>query len=178
MDLNRIVDSESTLKAISTLPHEEGEVVFCSDTNKVYIWKEGKFVELTLDCQTGEGLSISMYELNQQIVSQLPDMNNDDLYELRNELNKFHKQKRGTYYMMLCAERSYYTVFVAHTGFLDAIDNTFGHEVLDCMSHVGDMKTYVINEDDIELWFTDGNGTECMHLFPYDAGIVDFWEGM
>lgn len=177
MEFNRIVDSEKTLKTISKLSHQEGEVVFCQDTNRCYIWQNGEYQVLTIDCASGEGLQMTLYDLNKNIIEQLPVMDESAREELNQAVNKFHEDKHAKYYMLLCHERHYYTVFVARTGLVSIYHNSsFGKDLLECVDCVGQIKTYEVNDNEIEIWFTDDQGTDCMHLFPYDAGVVEFWE--
>ena len=78
---------------------------------------------------------------------------------------------------MLSWELHYFTVFVQSYFMIDFnTEEQFGDAVIDCLSYVGDIKSIELGDyNDVEIWITTfNNQTECIHLFPYDNGIVPF----
>ena len=63
------VKNQAILNALQN--HEDGEVCFIEDTNQYMMYKDETWIPINAD-MTSEGLQINLYELNKQIVSQLP----------------------------------------------------------------------------------------------------------
>ena len=79
----------------------------------------------------------------------------------------------NNYYLMLCRDYHYYTVFPYEP---KITADSFGKSVLDCLADVGKIKTLDQNEEQgaIEIWMSINDNIYMFYLFGYDAGVVDF----
>jgi hypothetical protein len=114
------------------------------------------------------GLNMKLYDLNKQVISQLPNLT--EFNEIIENINEFSKSTNNIHYMLYGKEQSYFTVFKKE----DNNTETLGEAIIDCLTNVGDIKTIELTEakDAFEIWVTiDGEAT-CLYLFPYDSGIV------
>ena len=61
----------------------------------------------------GKGeVNMSLYEINQSIISQLPVYDESQIEDLKTRINEWeNKYFEGHFYMLLCREINYYTVF-------------------------------------------------------------------
>lgn len=166
-------------KYLSTINNfHKGEVVYLSDDEKFVMYDGEKFIDIPEKVQmTGEGLSMSMYELNKTIMSQLPVKETyADLSEERNLINDFHKKNGCRFYMLLCKDISYYTVFENEK--IKVSDfGTLGHAVLECAQDVGKIISADLTEDQgaIEIWVrTLEEDNLCMYLFNCEGLVVSF----
>ncbi len=134
---------------------------------KYYIWKENNWHEVKMN---ESGFELSLYDMNKQIIAQLPDLTDWDRVEIL--LNEFYQVHHNTYYMMYGKEISYFTVFKVCKPHL------FGSVVMDCIPNVGTVKAIDLTEakDAIEIWTIYNDEPTCLYLFPYDMGIVEVGE--
>ena len=115
------------------------------------------------------GISMNLYDINKQVISQLPDLDADELQSKRQLINNYCTKNANTFYMLLCREINYFTLF--HRSSSEADD--LGKEALLCAKDIGTIKA--IDENDcgaIEFWVADEENTYVMLLFPYDSGVI------
>lgn len=126
---------------------------------------------------------MTLYDLNRQMVKSLPPMDNDGKVAFINNIfNKFIEKDSNKYYMLLCKELSYFTVF--HKD--DINTDNFAETVHQLLSERGTIITAgwdnEENQNSIEYWVSvktpienNPNYTEiyCFYLFRYDEGIVE-----
>ncbi len=153
----------------------EGQRAYSPETKKLYIYTNNKW-----ELVTGESsLGLTMYDINKQLISQLPILNQEQQLEAIDSIQKFLNESNNHYYMLLCKEISYYTVFVLKDEsmcpqqFSLAVD-----EILACAEYIGDIKS--VNRDNdadgIEIWVhprKEDSEPIVMYLFGYDAGIIE-----
>lgn len=154
-----------THKSLVALPRvEENEVAYVEKENRYF-----KYVNKVWEPVEPEGtLSIgNVYEMNQQIVSQMPKLTEEQILQAIETVKGFAKE--GKYYMLLCNELKYYTVFVKDNGHYD-----LPTEVVECAAELGDLKGVDIDENGaIEIWVHPHNDEpHAMYFFNYDAGVV------
>jgi hypothetical protein len=144
----------------------DGTLIYEESTQKFYVLQEGVFKP----CLPPEAnISMTAYELNKQIITQLPNINNEDMVRGLEEINEFIDEMKNVYYMLLCKELSYYTVFV-HTGLSG---ERLCDVVVECAGNVGCVKSIERNEHGaIEIWVSKNEDSYAMYFFPYDGGIV------
>ena len=145
----------------------DGEVVIDAITEKVMIYHEGKWVPVTSD---GAGLSLGLYDLNKQIIAQLPEL--ADLNKAIQTIGALHEMYHNKYYMLYGKEISYFTLFKLIE------PQYFAQEVLDCLRNVGKIKAIDPDEPGtaVEIWVETDDGPTCLYLFPYDSGLVQVGE--
>ena len=60
---------------------------------------------------------MSLYDLNKNIISQLPSLGEEDIERIKNEINTFDDDNKNLHYMLLCNELHYYTILIGvHIG--------------------------------------------------------------
>lgn len=118
-------------------------------------------------------LGISEYEMNKMIISQLPDLDEIQLnnrIELIDDYTHSHINTPG-YYMLLCNELKYYTVFIVDDDYMENAADV----VIECLETMGHIKEICYNEDKtaLECWIQDfTNEIHMFMLFNYEWGIV------
>ena len=145
----------------------EGEIIQDTVSGKYAMWHENAWQFIQME---GGGIELGIYDMNKQIITQLPALTNlDEKAQLINELDN---QWRNKYYMLYGKEISYFTLFVMKERCV------FGHEVIECLKNVGVIKAIDLTEenDAIEAWVDNEGEATCLYLFPYDNGIVQVGE--
>lgn len=127
--------------------------------------------ELTKVEGSGE-VSMSLYEINQNIIAQLPSYDYNNLLKLKKKINSWEKAN-NIYYMLLCKDASYYTVL--YRGISTPDFRSLGEAVITLFDEAG----YTIHadeeyEDHIEIWGKKDDNTYAFMLFPYDQGVVRY----
>lgn len=145
---------------------DEGEMAQTPD-GKYIVWHDGEWHEVKMD---SSGIEMGLYDMNKQIIAQLPDLTDWDRVEKL--LNDFHTDWNNEYYMMYGKEISYFTVFKIKESI------AFGRTAIECLQNVGTVKAVDLVEaaDAIELWVMYNNEPTCLYLFPYDMGLVEVGE--
>ena len=168
-------------ESLDNLVKEEGSLAICD--GKYYCFSNGTWEPISKEFKPAKvtgNAEMSIYEINQQIHSQLNKLNEEEIKKKIDLLNIFYKNRKDNkYFAMLSWELHYFTVFVQSYFLIDFNnEESFGDVVIDCLSYVGDIKSIELSENnDIEIWVTTPNDqTECIHLFPYDNGVVTIGE--
>lgn len=185
-----------------TLYNEEkfniGDIIYALDVEKFFLLTEASgwvylanFTEDTLEkikepkfcsmeiVDDGHGnptqlSTISLYELNKQIISQLPNYGNEEIQKAKELILEYHSTHCAYHYMMLSNEMRYYTVFSTQNG-SDPTLGKFENEVIDCLNSIGPIKSIEINSDRVvEIWCFSIADEELhvFYLFPYDEGVI------
>ena len=146
---------------------QEGEIIQSSIDKKFYIYSEDKWNLMNVD---SSGINMGLYEMNKQIIAQLPVLT--DLEEKEEVIRRLHAEWGNKYYMLYGKEISYFTLFELEQ------PQYFGKTVIECLHNVGFIKAIDLTEalDAVEIWVEDEDGPTCMYLFPYDNGIVKVGE--
>ena len=79
------------------------------------VYKDSKWIPLNNNAKLnteGSGIEINLYDLNKNIMSQLKPLSDEKLKELKKLILTFDDTIDNTYYMLLCREQNYYTMFV------------------------------------------------------------------
>lgn len=146
---------------------KDGEFVQTED-GKYQVFKNGELHDLKME---GSNLELGLYDLNKQIISQLPALT--DFSNAITNVRKLHEKYWNKYYMMYGKEISYFTLFEV-CGL-----NDFGQDIIDCCANVGTIKSMDMTEteDAIEIWIQpEETEPTCLYLFPYDSGLVKVGE--
>lgn len=110
---------------------------------------------------------MNLYEANKQIVSQLPEVNwDEELENYYNIIKDFVSTTNNSFYMLLCQEDRYYTLF--QTG---CEGKSIDIELIDIIRNYGaQVKSFTLteNKDAIEIWLN----SKVAYFFPYDAGVI------
>ena len=164
-----------TLKQLEkyTLKHgrfKDGDVVKVHEEDKFYIYKDKKWTEIKAELK-GSEVQMNLYDLNKQIMAQMEPYDIEKWEQAEIDIDNWEKEIQAKYYMLLCKENSYYTVFVD-----DGYEfHGLGAAVRECLEFVGDVVGIEITTGKvIEIWIREMEDSYCMYLFPYDEGVVSF----
>ena len=141
----------------------EGEIIQ-SPSGEYMIWHDEKWNGIKIE---GSGVEISLYEMNKQIISQLPVI--EDFSESKKLVNSLHNIFNNKYYMLYGKELSYFTLFEIKNPI------NFWKSVEECLKNIGPVKSIEITEpqDALEIWVQVNDEATCLYLFPYDTGLVE-----
>ena len=115
---------------------------------------------------------MSLYEINQAAVSQLPKMNDEILAEKKQMIREYLDEIQDEYYMLLCRDLNYYTMFSLQG---DGDLPTAESEIIGCIQDMGSIISIERSAETgkvIEVWFKCADGTFVAYLFPYGKGVV------
>ena len=146
----------------------EGEIVQDSKTGEFMVYHDGTWQVIKME---GGGVEMGIYDMNKQIISQLPIL--EDFDKAMDDIWTLYETYHNKYFMLYGKEISYFTVFkIIEPQYL-------GEDVLECCLNVGLVKAMDLTEagDAVEIWVQpqDSEPT-CLYLFPYDSGIVQVGE--
>lgn len=165
----------STYDILTKLPiHNDGELALVEEERKIYHYvTDSGWEPIKIE---GNGLQLSLYEINQNIFAQLDPMPEEDLDIKRRELIKFTNQDcfyNAKYFSLMCLDRRYVTIFsmseltIPKREFL--IDELFS-----LMRELGSIKDIAIVNDHVEIWITDvEDNTDCYLFFNYTNGVIE-----
>lgn len=145
---------------------DEGEIIQTPE-DKFMVWHDDVWQEIKME---GGGINMGLYDMNKQIISQMPYMENFD--KAMDDIWTLYETYHNKYFMLYGKEISYFTVFkIIEPQYL-------GEDVLDCCLNVGPVKAMDLTEagDAVEIWVEVEDGPTCLYLFPYDSGIVQVGE--
>jgi len=148
----------------------EGDIVVCEDTKKSFIFKDNEWVPYT---PTG-GLQMSLYDINQSIISQLPAFTDKQILELGSNIFNFGQMfSNSEYFMFLCNDIHYYTLF--HKDEDNCEFSNLGQAVLTIIRELEKDIVAADNfKDRYEIWLRSNDSTNVFILFPYDEGVVTY----
>ena len=118
---------------------------------------------------------LTLYDVNKQLVSQLPDFTEEQLEEAIKTIDSYIQEFKASYYMLLNKEIGYYTILHITNCYVD--EPLCCSEALECIKDIGVIKSVARTEDGqaIEIWFKQNNTDEIYvaYLFAYDGGVVE-----
>ncbi len=120
--------------------------------------------------------AMNLYDINKQVVSQLPALTQDEFWnDKMSIIDEFFNETEGEYYMMLCNELKYYTLFhIDLEGYIT--EPLAAEEACACLwEFANEIKSVERTEDGaaVEIWITKDNETYVMYLFDYTGGVID-----
>lgn len=115
---------------------------------------------------------MTLYEMNQQMYSSLPELKNKALKEAKNKLYKYLSAKKDKYFMMLNNDIRYFTVFTYKNDVQVSYDMV--SIIVDIAQSLGTLKAIEIEDNMAEFWITGKDNVCRMYaLFPYDEGVIE-----
>lgn len=157
---------ESVENLNSILEPYAGQEVYSQADDAIFRWDP---IEGWQKVEINGGLNMSLYDINKQVISQLPVLTEEQLQEKRQLINTYCANTTSTFYMLLCRDINYYTVFCRDING----ENDIGKEVLLCGTDLGLIKAIDLNEDDvIEVWVECQGEVYVAFFFPYDNGVI------
>ena len=115
-------------------------------------------------------VEMTLFDMNAQLISQLPTLTEKQINDKIKVINEFENEHSDNYYMLLCKEYGYYTMFVVsqYTEF-----KGLGDAVVACLEQF-DIRSIEKLDQEVEIWIVENNIPYCMHLFEYGLGVVEF----
>ncbi len=145
--------------------HQDGEFALVEDEQKVYQYIDDEWQEYKSD----QSLGVTLYEINQMAVQQLEPLTDEQLVEAKTYIRNLTHQYDSKYFMLLCRDLNYYTMFI-----LNEDGPNFEDEVVECLRVLGEIKSIEIYEELIECWITDAENTaHVAYLFDYSQGVIE-----
>ena len=142
---------------------EEGELCYVHNEEKTFRYVNNEWVEVEIP--KGE-FHMNMYDMNKNLIVQLPDISKKDLEAGKKKINE--AARVGKYFMLLCNELKYYTVFKISTTATEKIEDV----VIECIECFGaTIKSIDILDDAIEIWIQKDDEAYVMYFFNYDKGV-------
>lgn len=160
---------EQVEKLEDILEPRPGQTVYCKADEKVYQWSP---VEGWQKVDVNSNITMSEYDMNKQIVGQLDALSDEALHEKEALVRSFCDEWKHRFYMLLCRELNYYTVFCMD---LKLADEPIETALFECANDIGKIKAIDNTVDGcaIEIWVTNSNNeTYAMYFFPYDNGVI------
>ena len=123
----------------------------------------------------GEGLQVSLLEINRNIFDQLQPMSDEKLREVHSDVFKFlgetmNPSLKDNYWALMCWDRHYTTIFKTNPESDEELSDIF----MEIIESLGDVKDISDNGGGaLEIWITDEKGTVCYLFFNYNEGIVE-----
>lgn len=145
-------------------------------TPKRGLRREAGIIEEAMIDESGK-LGMSLYDVNKNFMADQPALSQDELTASLKVIEDyaFDTYKNSTYFMLLCKELSYYTVFVRDS---KSSTNILTNEVLNCLQWIAkDILSIELNttNNTPEIWIrTPEEEIACMYFFNYDDGVIDF----
>lgn len=116
---------------------------------------------------------MTLYELNQVGYANLPTMTEQEIEEAKIKvISPFIMNHASHYYMLLCNEKHYYTVFALKATFESArITKT----LFEIFQELGEIKSIEENNGALEFWIKAKDEETCnvYVLFDYSQGVVE-----
>lgn len=141
------------------------EQIFIQEDQTVYVKTESGWEK-----KPQELFNYSLYDMNKQIISQMPPHTEEDLLEDRIVIDAFYNNNIGNYYLLLNNELHYYTVFTVKDFLPDC--PSLGAGVIECFNNLGPIYGIDTYEDRIEIWSKVKDEMFVFLLFNYDNGVV------
>lgn len=152
---------------------EKGETVKITDTNEYYVYDGSNWNKTELT----SNLNMNLYALNKQLISQFKPYSESQWDEAIVKINNWAKDIETSYFMLLCKDISYYTVFTKEFDYPEC--SSLGAAVKECLEYTGEVVFIDFdNTDHIEIWLKqeDNDNCEiyCLMLFNYELGVVTY----
>lgn len=155
----------------------EGTTVYLEDIKEGVRYINGEWVaDETMETAANGDITMSLYEMNRQLINQLPDYNEEAWNGAKAILTEYLEKHQNSYFMMYGRELNYFTVFhkEADGEFADLFE-----AMKTCLDSVGAVRSFDFDSDAaIEIWVKPdiASAVTCLYLFPYDDGVVTFRE--
>lgn len=148
----------------------ENQIAWIKKERKNMVYKNNEWAEIKISNQE---IGMTMYELAKTTMAQLPIL--DDLTKGHEIINEFLIEDPSQFYLFLCKEISYYTIFQKSEQEKDF--DKFSDAVIACAQDIGQITdiSYIKEQKHVEIWVrTPSNEDLCMVLFNCNDFIVTF----
>lgn len=148
--------------------HEDGEVVYCEDEQQYMMYKGEQWIPIQA-AMTDTGLQINFYDLNKQVIRQLPPFDEVRINDAKDTLAAWAK---SSVYMLYGREINYFTLFQEKENgeFTDLPEAVF-----ECLGISEKIYAFdVVDENTIEIWIDFNDDATVLYLFDYTDGVVTY----
>ena len=121
----------------------------------------------------GGELNMSLYDINKNFMASQQPLTSEEYKKAVDVIENYTMNNTAKYFMLLCKEISYYTIFVYDKNEKEDINTVF----TDCINNVGKVLSIEINKENNtpEVWVRTPEGENlCMYYFSCDALVVPF----
>lgn len=115
---------------------------------------------------------MNLYELNQPSYNSLPKMTKAEIERMRMKIHDCQDMDIPKYYMLVCNELRYYTLFHNKSNELFWSDKLLD-EVLDVVQELGELKAIEVDGGMIEFWVSKNGECHMYAFFDYDRGVIE-----
>lgn len=114
---------------------------------------------------------LTLYDVNKMLIKESAPLDANERWELGKAIWQFCENTNNKFYMLLCNDIRYYTLF---NRIKDAFEN-IEDIVMECAEDIGKIVSYNATEEAIEIWVRANEIEEIlvMYFFPYDRGVVE-----
>ena len=116
-------------------------------------------------------IEMSLYDMNKQIMFQMPELSEEKIVEAKELIKTYHQNIANKYYMLLCNEYKYYTIFNCEFPDQEKLEEV----VFECLNNVGTIVAVDPTEDGaaVEIWVKFKEEAKVFYFFGYDKGVID-----
>lgn len=156
------------------MKHTENGIFLEADEYEEFVEHNTNLAEeIKEEILNGDGPKISLYEMNRQLIANMKPYGSEELEKAREVLMDWITKNIDNYYMLLCHEQRYYTLFdFTRMGvtFYELVDKIF--DILEDFCQIFDIS--VDTNGAIAIWanWDDEVLPDCYYLFPYGKGVV------
>lgn len=149
------------MRSIPKIMHhfQDGDTALIEQEHKVFVYSDGDWI-----LPPGGELTVSLMEMNEQIMDQLPNL--DDLSDFIERVERFAKRSRT----LVLLQHDYHYITILHQ--TDDAEDSFSSAFKDCINAIGPLKGFDIYTDRVEIWLKTDKGSKMFILIPYDEGCV------
>ena len=119
-----------------------------------------------------EGTLGTLYDINKQVIKNYKPLSKNKIGKIMNQMQEWIKEQNNEYYMLLCKEKSDYTVFRHVHKYLPY---SLSKEIIEIAEERGAIVS--IEQDKltnaIEFWIKIDDEVFMYLLFGYDFGVVE-----
>ena len=128
----------------------------------------------------------TLYDVNKNLMLQEKELSENKLRKALDKVSVFLYSKENMYYMLLCKEKSDYTIFHLAMNNLPSCKYLVSVDLKECLQNRGNILSIEATKDGMayEIWLKIDNEAFCYYLFPYDLGIIEvnkieenYWNG-
>lgn len=118
---------------------------------------------------------MTLYDVNKAAYKALPAKTNEELDLLEKKLSEYLRTHLSKYYMMLCNELKYYTIYTWDSrGDFYKNTNKMAWEIIDVAKTLGAIKGIEFLDDGaVELWIEADDDCNLYYLFDYERGVIE-----
>jgi hypothetical protein len=154
----------------TVMGHREGMVAFIEDVQEYRVYLNGEWRPVEEQSAENGGLALNLYEVNRQIVSQLPNFSEEQKKDFKTALS-FWIDPEVNYYLLMGQETSTSMLFVREAGSEESLVDL----LYESFDEIGLIKDYeIIDENALEVWMDCFGLVSCFYLVNYENGVRKF----